>query len=222
MINIQRTQTPSICLEKEKKTPSSTNYRCGDVVEKLKIDFLNKCYLCEECAPKGINVEHFIAHRGNRDAMFDWFNLFFSCPHCNNIKSDLYNFILNCTDFDTIITDVIKFNIKPFPNEAVLIEALNKEEKVLKTAELLDKIYNSKATPIKKIESANLRDSVARELNEFWRLILDYSNTDYPPKKEELRFLIGQRLKKESAFTAFKIWEIKSSQFLSKEFAAYI
>lgn len=222
MINIQRTQEASLCLEKEKNTPSSTNYRCGDVVEKLKIDFQNKCYLCEASAPKGINVDHFIAHRGNRDLMFFWFNLFFSCPHCNNIKSDMYNFILNCTELEPIITEVIKFHIKPFPNESVVIKALNTDEKVLNTVELLDKIYNSKATPIKKIESANLRDSVARELNEFWRLLIDYSNTDYLPKKEELKFLIGQKLKSNSAFTAFKIWEIKSSQFLSNEFAEFI
>ena len=222
MINIVRNQAAPECLAIEKQKPSSENYRCGDVLNRLQIDFFNKCYLCEQKEPTGINVEHFHSHRGNRDLMFDWSNLFFACPHCNNIKGDRHDNILNCTEINPTITDIIKFSMNPFPNEVTLIEALNDDETVKNTVDLLNKIYNSQSPDIKRLESSNLRSKLSRELNEFTRSIIDYAYEKRPSQKEDLRAIIIDHLKKDSQFTAFKIWQVKSSNFLRTEFNEYI
>lgn len=223
MINIDRNQAAPECLAVEKLKPSSQNYRCGDVINRLEAIFFNKCYLCEQKTPTGINVEHFIPHRKNRDLMFDWDSLYFVCPHCNNIKGDKHDNILNCTEIQPIITEVIKFSINPFPNEIAYIQALNGSEIVINTANLLDKIYNSpNSTPLKKLESANLRNQLSKELNEFTRYTVEYAYENFPSKKQDLKTIIITHLQKDSPFSAFKIWQVKTSNFLSKEFADHI
>ena len=104
MINIKKSEHPPKCLSEEKKKANG-DYKCGEVLDRLKEDFHNKCYLCEEKEPSTINVEHFIPHQGNKDLKFDWKNLFWACGHCNNTKLAKYKNIIDCTDFSRIVTD---------------------------------------------------------------------------------------------------------------------
>jgi hypothetical protein len=46
MINLTKSQPAPDCLATEKLKKSGT-YRCGDVHVRLKADFYNKCYICE-------------------------------------------------------------------------------------------------------------------------------------------------------------------------------
>ena len=64
------------------KSQPAGDYKCGDVLELLKNDFKNKCYICE-CKESLIsrNTEHFIPHKGDKNLKFDWNNLFWSCSH---------------------------------------------------------------------------------------------------------------------------------------------
>ena len=40
-------------------------------------------------------IEHLQSHRGNMDLKYDWNNLFWACAHCNNIKLDTFEPILD-------------------------------------------------------------------------------------------------------------------------------
>ena len=47
MINLIKSTPSPVCLIDQLAT-AGNNYRCGDVIPRLKDDFKNKCYLCEE------------------------------------------------------------------------------------------------------------------------------------------------------------------------------
>ena len=115
MLFFEKSQPAPACLKIEKKKANG-DYKCGDVLPRLKKDFKNKCYICEQKEPTSINVEHFIPHKGDSELKFSWDNLFWSCAHCNNIKSDKYNNILNCTD----INDDVEQNLNTFLNHSHL------------------------------------------------------------------------------------------------------
>ena len=85
MINIVKSQPSPECLSIEAQKKNG-DYKCGEVLSRIKNDFYNKCYICETQAPTTINVEHFRPHKGNVSLKFDWNNLFYACGHCNNTK----------------------------------------------------------------------------------------------------------------------------------------
>lgn len=218
MINIIKSQPAPLCLSVEKKKASG-DYKCGEVLKRLNEDFNNKCYLCEEKEPSTINVEHFIPHKGDIDLKFEWNNLFLACSHCNNIKLAKYDNIINCTDTNLKVTDLLQFIINPFPKEKVQIKSLSSDIKTEQTAKLLDEIYNG-TTELKTIEGQNIRDKLSREILDFTKLLHEYfyeyglNNED----KEELKKQIRRKLSPKTAFTAFKIWIIKNNEVLLKEF----
>ena len=223
MINITKSTTIPTSLAREKAKKSSENYRSEDVVFSIKDDFHNKCYLCEYYAPTTINVEHFIPHRGNRDLMFDWQNLFYACGHCNNVKSDFYDNILDCTDPSHNILDWIQFKINPYPKEKVLIHSALKDIKIEKTVELLVKIYNGEYTGLKTAEGENIRERLIDEMVKFTKRLKKYfkptiSQTD----KQRYRKKIIEMLSVKSPFTAFKVWVIKDNEALLKEFGEFL
>ena len=221
MINIKKSQPAPLCLSDEKEKANG-DYKCGNVLKRLKEDFYNKCYICEEHEPSTINVEHLKPHKKDKNLMFDWNNLFLSCGHCNNIKLAKYDNIINCTDNSEIITDLLKFEIKPFPREKAKITPLISRLDINSTAQLLNEVYNG-TTELKNIEGLNIRNKLIRELVEFGRLLQEYY--DFGLDKEDKEYLqkkIKQRLSKEAPFTAFKIWIIKDNEELLKEFKGLI
>lgn len=221
MINIKKSQPAPSCLSKEKEKVAG-DYKCGDVLIRLKEDFFNKCYLCEEKAPSTLNVEHFIPHKGNKDLKFDWNNLFFACGHCNNTKLAKYSNLVDCTDCSRIVTDILKFEINPFPFEESLITPLNEELDVVETAKLLNEIYNG-TTQLKNIESENIRGKLIQEIIDFNNLLHEYFEDGLTKdEKEEIRIKIRRRLSFEAPFTAFKIWIIKKNKKLMELFGGLI
>lgn len=225
MINVTKSQPAPECLAIEKAKKSSENYGCGDVINRIKDDFHNKCYLCEEKYISAINVEHFLPHRGtDRDLMFDWNNLFFACVHCNSTKSVLEN-ILDCTKSNPVICDVLKFEINPiFPKEHVIVTALNNESVTLETAKLLNLIYNGTQTSRKISEAENIRHKVCVVLNNFLELLNDYFDDNRLNENFKVIFKrkIIKELKSDSSFTAFKIWVVKSNPTFMVEFGEHL
>lgn len=75
------------------KTKADGKYDKPDVVERLKKDFNNKCYICEINDLQDPQIEHLKPRSVGRDIeqkleiKFDWNNLFWSCGHCNGIKN---------------------------------------------------------------------------------------------------------------------------------------
>jgi hypothetical protein len=218
MINLHKSENPPKCLSEEKKKANG-DYKCGEVLKRLKEDFYNKCYLCEEKEPSTINVEHLIPHKGGKELKFDWNNLFWACGHCNNTKLDKYNKILDCTDFSKIITDLLKFEINPFPFELAKISALSKKKDVVETATLLNEIYNG-TTILKTIEGDNKRTKLIKELVLFNEKLHEYFEPGLSDEeKEKLKNKIRRSLSIEAPFTAFKIWVIKNNTKLAELFS---
>lgn len=65
----------SLAAEAKKKTG---RYDKPDVIDRLKKDFHNKCYICEMKDLQDPNVEHLLPHKNGKclDRKFDWENLF--------------------------------------------------------------------------------------------------------------------------------------------------
>lgn len=157
MVNIQRETPPKevlYLLEKEKSKASGT-YNIKKVFDVLVKEFYNKCYICENKEPSSLNIEHFEPHRGDEDLKFKWENLFLSCAHCNNIKMDKYDNILDCTNLKHEVEKWIKYYADAFPRTQVHITALKDEEIVNNTVELLCNVYNG-ITHQKEVESDNI------------------------------------------------------------------
>lgn len=222
MINVVKSQPAPAGLAVEKAKPNGT-YRIDEVITQLKKDFFNKCYLCEEKEIKDINVEHLVPHQGDIDLKFDWNNLFWSCSYCNNIKLHHHNNLLDCTNENEKILDLIKFDIKPFPKEKAVITPIGADVKTNNTVQLLDAIYNG--TTLLKIEGAlNLRQKLVIELSRFGQYLRDYFYQEglSDEDKLELKARIRRSLSKEASFTAFKVWIIKDNQALLEEFGDLI
>jgi len=223
MIFHEKTQPAPPCLLIEKAKANGT-YNCNGVLEQLKTDFKNKCYLCEDKEPHCINTEHFLPHRGDHNLKYDWNNLFYSCAHCNNIKLDKlkYDSILNCTiEIDEVETK-IKYHIDPWPKEQAEITPLVDDIRVSNTVELLLEIYNG-TTELKKIESANLRSKLLKEIRAFQNLIFEFYDDSYTlEEKEELKSRIIRQLRPTSNFTAFKKWILRDSEVMVLDFVDYL
>lgn len=220
MVYFEKSQPAPDCLELE-KMKAKGDYKCGVVLERIKNDFGNKCYICEYKEPITINVEHFRPHEGNNDLKFDWNNLFWSCSHCNNTKSASYQNIINCTDAAQEIESKLKYIFKPFPFENVEIIGLDESAETLMTRDLLDAIYNG-TTKLKTIESANLRNKLLEEIMEFQRFLVEYfRDTNSQEDKEYFLIRIRGHISRRSNFTAFKRWIILENEKLKAEFEKY-
>jgi hypothetical protein len=225
MIYVEKSQPAPECLVTE-KLKASGNYKCGDVVPRLKADFRNKCYICEEKEISSINVEHFVPHQGNRDLMFDWNNLFFACSHCNNTKLARFTDILDCTKTNEVETKIkYEFFNSAFPKEQVIITSLEASStENVNTVELLRIVYCSK-TAIKIDESANIRNKISKEIREFSDLLRLYFSNDGlfdEAEKEKLKLKVIKRLSNTSSFTAFKRWIIRSNTTYFQDFQDYL
>ena len=88
MVKIERSMPAPKSLFTE-KAKANGSYEKTDVVEQLRKDFHNKCYICEIDNLQDPQVEHLRPHFNgkNKDLKFDWNNLFWSCGHCNGVKN---------------------------------------------------------------------------------------------------------------------------------------
>jgi len=221
MVYLEKSQPAPDCLAIE-SVKANGDYKCENVLDLIKTDFKNKCYICEYKEPVTINVEHFIPHKGDINLKFDWNNLFWSCSHCNNIKHINFTNILNCTDSLHFVGIKLKYLFKPFPYEKVVIEELIDTPEVIETKQLLEAVYNG-TTKLKSIEAANLRNKLLEEIKDFQNYLCEYfrdTNSD-EDKSYYLRKIRGH-LNRGSNFTAFKWWIIFENEVLYENFIEFI
>ena len=202
MFNVIRNGSPPASLANRQK------YDSEDVWEALNKVFHKKCYICETSEPQDINVEHFVPHEGNEDLKLDWNNLYFSCSRCNNIKLAKYNDLLDCCDPDIDVVRAIKRLPPSTPYAKQLqIDAQLNDDKTKLTAELLDKVFNSKHTPNKAITSAFLRRKVFNQYNLLLEQLKNYYEPTALPQEKELAIeRIKLLLKPSSPYSAFISW----------------
>ena len=213
-----------VFFEKSQPAPNILGtHNSQEILDRLKEDFHNKCYICEEKEPKDINIEHFVAHKGDDSLRLDWNNIFLSCAHCNNVKLDSFQNLLNCTLLEDKVDIAIYYHCDPFPKEKAEFRIIIESSKAEETKELLEKSFNGEHTPQKTLESANLRSLLVKEIRVFQALLFDYeeSENDSEDRDYYLR-KIKFHLSSHSAFTAFKRWIIRDNQALNQEFQHYI
>jgi len=148
------------------------DYRSDPIFSLIRNDCHNKCYICEEKEPTGLQVEHRIAHHGNDMLKYDWNNLLLACYHCNHTKSDKHNSILDCTQVDP--EEYITISMMPILKEKVSVEVIQDTPEARATANLLDIIYNGERTAMLNAECENLRNRVMKELVNLQQKLIEY------------------------------------------------
>lgn len=216
MINIENKPVPS---DLEKLVKDTKNYRHQSVVDRIKSNFNNKCYLCEIKESTSINIEHFIPHRGSEELKYKWSNLYFACSHCNGIKGHRYDNILDPLNDD--VESFINCRMDAVPMAKVIIERNSSDEKVVNTVNLLDEIYNkcSETAGVRTAESINLRKKLLKELRSFQdSLFVYYDEDELDEDREKARKQIIKHLRSRSEFTAFKRCLVKEKEIIYDEF----
>ncbi len=196
------------------------SYNTPEVNAALKEMFHGKCYICENRQIVSCHIEHLNPHRGNTELKFDWDNLFLSCAHCNNTKSDKYDPIIDCTKEN--VERMIAFRKEGYfgTDEKLVFEMLDRRVETENTVKLLQEVYYG-STPQKKMEAKILRRMLRKELSEFKEYVREYKEAE-DEEKEDLKFLLQQQLKDSSPFAAFKRWLIRDNKDAYSELLPYI
>lgn len=208
----------------EEKSKANGTYNIPEVVNALKEEFHDKCYICEQKNIKNINIEHFKPHKGsNKELMFDWNNLYYACGHCNNLKLSKYDNILDPGNSEEDVEESIHYGMPILHKRAqVEITACIDSEKTNNTVELLNYVYNGK-TAIKDIEAVNIKNDLVKELVQFTSWLREYDDDELEEdERDGLKRNIRKGLNVKSAFTAFKRQIVKDTEYLYEEFKEYI
>jgi len=223
MIKVERKNTEkarkameSLKIEKEK----NGSYNTSEVNAALEEMFHGKCYICENKQITSYQIEHLIPHRGNTELKYDWNNLFLSCAHCNNIKSDKFEPIIDCTKEN--VEKSIAFRREGYfgTDEKLIFDMLDSGIETKNTVKLLQEVYYG-STPQKRMEAKILRRTLRKELSEFKEYVREYKEAE-DEEKEDLKCLLQQQLGDSSAFAAFKRWLIRDNKEAYSELFVYI
>lgn len=215
MIKIERTfpAPPSLDIEAGKK---SGKYDKPDVIEQLRADAHDKCYICEMKKLQDPVVEHLRPHKNGKypERKFDWNNLFWACAHCNGIKNQekYEDGIIDCCRSDP--EEMINFSLI---NGEVKVEA--KEEKAFLTAMLVQDVFSLKNTGMRVYKSELRFQELNREMNKLYDNLEEYQK--HPESKVVLRKL-KSLLRRESAFAAFKRNYIKEHREIFPQLIEYV
>lgn len=208
MVKIDRSfpAPESLQMEAKKKYGS---YEEEDVVERLKKDFHNKCYICELDNLQDPQVEHLLPHKNGEfiNRKFDWNNLFWSCGHCNSVKNQkkYEEGIIDCCKINP--EEVISFQLK---DEKVWVWAKDENNsQALLTAELVTEVFNLKNTYMRVYKSDMRFQELTLEMNKLYDSIEELQKD--PDSKVALRKLKAL-LRRESRFAAFKRGYIRDNQ----------
>lgn len=207
MFNVTRTQPAPVSLADRR------SYSDVDVITELRKIFFDKCYICETKDPLSLNVEHFDAHLNNDQKKYDWENLFFACARCNNIKRHNFNDLLNCTDPTVNAFRAIKHlpPVTPFSKE-VRIEATSEDEKSIRTAELIRKVFNDDNTGNKIVTGVYLRKRVFSQYSRLLSHINKYIHEDsLPEERNDALARVKNMLGDDQEYSAFIRWAILDS-----------
>ncbi len=200
MIKVERSfPAPASLAEEAKK--SNGKYDRLDVIERLKKDFHNKCYICELKDLQDPNVEHLLPHKSGRypERKFDWENLFWSCGHCNGVKnSSKYDEgIIDCCRQDP--EKYLNFSVE---NDDVIVCVKNYDDEIYKrTALLITEVFSLRNTGMRTYTSDKRLKQLQKEMTILYKQLEKLHSR--PDSKSIVR-MIESLLRRESAFAAFK------------------
>ena len=200
MVKVERTFPAPASLAKEAEKKSGS-YSEKDVMEQLRHDFNDKCYICEIKGLQDPQVEHLLPHKNGKyhDRKFDWNNLFWSCGHCNNVK--------NQEKYDDGIIDCCRedperyLNFRLIDGEVSVTSKDGKNVVAERTAILVREVFSLKNTGMRVYKSDKRFKELSKEMNVLYdNLEAVRKNPDSPTALRKLKAL----LRRESAFAAFK------------------
>lgn len=224
MIKIERkdTEKTELAIEDlQRARKSGGTYNTENVNAALIQIFHGKCYICENKNATSYQIEHLIPHRGKSELKYDWQNLFWSCAHCNNMKLDKYEPILDCTKAS--VEKMITFRKTGYfgTDEKLEFTAVDENSEAVKnTISLLEDVYYG-TTPQKRVEARVIRRNLRKELSKFKEYVREYQESEDEEEKEDMGYLIKKELGDNSEFTAFKRWLIWDNEIYS-ELGKYI
>ena len=193
MIKIERKETEKTeqaIADLQKANDNESTYNIESVNRALREVFHGKCYICENKAA--------------------------TCAHCNNIKSDKYESIIDCTKEP--VEKMIAFRKKGYfgTDEKLEFIPIDKErEDVKNTIALLEAVYYG-TTPQKKIEAQIIRKTLRQNLSNFKEYVREYQETEDKEEKEDIGYLLKKELRDSAAFAAFKRWLIWDNEMFSE------
>lgn len=198
MIKIKKNPVPPKSLAIQEAINGS--YREPDVIRQLRTDFYDKCYICGLKGLSDPQVEHLLPHYSRRikERVFDWNNLFYVCPHCNNLKKE--------QKYDEKIIDCCKEEPElllqcVFSDAHVKIETLFDDEKTKMTAQLIEECFEKRNTGIREAACDYRVKELSRDMNILYKTLAKYKkNLD----SKRYRSSLESMLSRESAFAAFK------------------
>ena len=184
MVKIERSFPAPESLAKEAKKATG-KYDRPDVIERLKRDFHNKCYICEMKELQDPNVEHLLPHKNGRylERKFDWENLFWSCGHCNGIKNNnkYDGGIIDCCK-----QDPEKYLLFHLTDNTVAIDVTDiKDEFQNRTAMLITEAFSLKNTGMRTYTSDERLRLLQKEMNILYKQLEKLHNN--PSSKLILR-----------------------------------
>lgn len=200
MVKVERSfPAPDSLAEEARKADGK--YDKPDVIERLKKDFHNKCYICEMKELQDPNVEHLLPHKNGKypERKFDWENLFWSCSHCNGVKNNgkYDNGILDCCKDDP--EKVLSFSLE---NDDVTITILDADNELQKrTAQLVTEVFSLKNTGMRIYRSDQRLKLLQKEMNVLYKQL---EKLHKKPESKVIMRMIESLLRRESAFAAFK------------------
>lgn len=182
-------------------------YDKPDVIERLKKDFHNKCYICGMKELQDPNVEHLLPHKNGKypERKFDWENLFWACGYCNGIKNNgKYDAgIIDCCRQDP--EEYLDFQLK---DNNVIVHVMKLDHEIYKrTALLIIETFSLKNTGMRTYTSDERLRLLQKEMNLLYGQLEKLHNS--PGSKIILR-TICSLLRRESAFAAFKRCYVRS------------
>lgn len=176
------------------------SYSKPDVVERLRRDFHDKCYICELKGLQDPEIEHLLPHaNGHYHARkFDWDNLFWSCGHCNRVKNrTVYSEgVLDCCRRDP--EQAIRFAAE---DGDISVTALDQEDsEAVKTAQLVTDVFTQKNTGIRTAACKMRMNGLWMQMRVLYGALQKYRSN---PTRLHRR-TVGALLRRQTAFAAFK------------------
>lgn len=200
MVKIERTPTPPASLAEE-SIKATGSYNKQDVIALLKKDFHGKCYICELNDLTDVQVEHLLPHhnRNIKERVFDWNNLFYSCPHCNSIKK---NSKYNEKILDCCVEDPEKYLDHCYSPQGVTVKPADGiiDEKSKMTADLIQNCFELQNTGIRNVGCDARFKRLATTMNILYTTLRKYKENDSSKKYYNA---LRAMLKREYKFAAF-------------------
>lgn len=199
MIKIDRCSVPpaSLAIESEKTCGS---YNEADVVRQLKEDSNDKCYICELQELQYPQVEHLKPHfnRARKELVFDWDNLFYVCPHCNNVKNERKydDKILDCC-----IVDPEKVLEHIYEDNHVQVHSKSEDEITQITADLIYNCFEETNTGIREQACQLKIKKLSETMGVLYRTLENYKKN---PDSKRYQRSLREMLSRKSIFAAFK------------------